>query len=307
MDARWLKSLQEIREPLVTRFAPSPTGYLHLGHAFALLYVHAVAEVFGAQVLLRIEDHDRQRCRPEYEQAILDDIAWLGLYPDNWTQITSSSSSYRQRTRYARYDAISQQLRKQEKAYYCSCSRKQLMQQQPLHHPELYYSGFCRDRGLLLAPDTGLRWQIAPQTVDWIDALYGKQQQNPAEECGDLLIQDRHGNFTYNFCVVVDDLDQGVNLVVRGTDLLHCTGRQILLAKEIGACRPTHFLHHPLLTDSQQRKLSKRSLSKGLIQRRLAGETPRQVFGEALFLAGLTEFYQPFTSIESVSLLKTNF
>lgn len=284
-------AIKQDGKPLVTRFAPSPTGYLHLGHVLSLIYVHVVADAIGAKVLLRIEDHDRQRCLPKYEQAILDDIAWLGLFPHNWHQFSQRGrlTSFRQSDRLERYLEVQKRLIQEGKAYYCSCSRKQVLEKQPLDHPELYYPGFCRKKQLISSQNTGLRWRITSQIVAWSDALLGTIEQDPAQQCGDLLIRDRHGNFTYNFCVVVDDLDQGVNLVVRGTDLLHCSARQVLLARELQGTPPDLFYHHPLLTDAQQHKLSKRFKSTGIIQRREAGESPAAVLGDALWLAGNIE------------------
>jgi glutamyl-tRNA synthetase/glutamyl-Q tRNA(Asp) synthetase len=121
------------------------------------------------------------------------------------------------------------------------------------------------------------------------DLVLGPQRQNPAEQCGDLLLKDRRYNFTYQLAVVVDDIKQGVNLVIRGQDLTASTGRQIWLGRRLGREVDARFAHHPLLVDETGRKLGKRFLSAALTQRRLAGERAEDVLGEAAYLGGLVQ------------------
>ncbi|MCB1112707.1 MAG: hypothetical protein H7A37_09835 [Chlamydiales bacterium] len=274
---------------LVTRFAPSPTGYLHLGHIASLLYVFAYARHHHAKVLLRIEDHDRERSRKEYEQAILDDIAWLGLIPDNWQQVNSVDRphEYRQSNRNERYWEVLNELQRQGRIYYCSCSRREILEKQEKHHLELYYDGHCRQRGLENNGDVGTRVLFDDDEYAFTDQLLGALRQKPAEQCGDMLLRDRRQNWTYNYAVVIDDIDQGVNLIIRGEDILDCTGRQIALAQMIDPAYQCNFLHHPLICDEEGKKLSKRLFSEAVAKRREQGETPEHLIGDVLYYLGM--------------------
>lgn len=262
----------------VTRFAPSPTGYLHLGHAVNAAWTWGTARKLGGKVLLRIEDHDRGRCRPEYEVAILEDLAWLGFAPDD------PGPPRRQSEHDADYQAALETVRARAHVYACRCSRAEIarrMREDGLETwDELRYPGICRQLGLPFTPGHGIRVELPPDPVEFEDLRSGPQRQTPAEQCGDLLLRDAGGNWTYQFCVVVDDLLQGVNLVVRGEDLLPSTGRQILLARMLGRNEPPRFLHHPLVRDGNGMKLSKRdgaarvrSLGRATIDERLRAAT----------------------------------
>ncbi len=255
---------------LTTRFAPAPTGYLHLGHVLNAHRVWSEARERGARVLLRIEDHDRSRCKPEYEAAIREDLAWLGF--------TADVEVPRQSERGARYAEVLAQLERQGLAYPCDCSRKDIaMLSGDVFNEETRYAGRCRHRGL--GPDSTLarRVRMEPGAEQFNDLALGPQSQDPSAQCGDLLIRDRHGHWTYQFCVTVDDWDQGVNLVVRGEDLLASTGRQVRLARMLGRTEPPAFLHHRLLRKAGGAKLSKSDGDTGVRELRVAGWTPAQV------------------------------
>ena len=280
------------QQSLVTRFAPSPTGYLHLGHVASAIYVWGMARLHGARVLLRIEDHDRGRCRPEYEAAIFADLGWLGLAHDNHDLAPGHASAYRQSDAHEQYNAAIEALAKHHLIYACTCTRQEILNRgdRTSGHDaeELRYDGHCRERGLSLqAPGSGLRIAVPPQTLAFSDQRLGKQAQTPAQQCGDLLLRDRHGQYTYNFAVVVDDLRQGVNWIVRGEDVLHATGRQIWLAEALGRPQPASFFHHPLIKGGDGQKLSKRFLASSIASRRAAGDSPAMILGEAAFQVGL--------------------
>jgi glutamyl-tRNA synthetase/glutamyl-Q tRNA(Asp) synthetase len=277
--------------PPTTRFAPSPTGFLHLGHVASALYVWGVARAYGARVLLRIEDHDLSRCRPEYERAIHEDLAWLGLSPDAIVP--------RQSERDAAYRAALATLASTGGVYACDCSRKTIEAATGGTGEELRYPGTCRARQLALdAPGVGLRTVVADEEIVFFDKVLGRIAQRPAAQCGDLLIRDRHRLWTYQLCVVVDDLEQGVDLVVRGQDLTSSTGRQIQLARRLGRTTDASFLHHPLITDPSGRKLGKRFFSEAIAKRRAAGETSAAIIGEAAFHVGLLAEPRPATLTE---------
>lgn len=264
----------------ITRFAPSPTGFLHLGHAANAAWVWGVARTLDARVLLRIEDHDRTRCRPEYESALLDDLDWLGLVPDiaPTSSFRAGRSEFRQSDCGAHYEAALDQLRAAGLAYVCECSRKDIAAEvSDVFNEEMRYPGTCRERGLEPAPGRGWRVRMEPGVEEFEDLRLGRQGQNPDAQCGDVLVRDRVGNWTYQFAVTVDDLRHGVDLVVRGEDLLESTGRQIRLARLLGRAEPAAFLHHPLIRKSGGEKLSKASGDTGLKELRAMGVRPEEV------------------------------
>jgi glutamyl-tRNA synthetase/glutamyl-Q tRNA(Asp) synthetase len=261
---------------LTTRFAPAPTGHLHLGHVVNAICVWGVAEQAEGRVLLRMEDHDRQRSRAEYERSILDDLQWLGFLDRGAVPVA------RQSERVPRYESVLAQLQQAGLVYACDCSRRELASDQsPEPGLELRYPGRCRDRNLEWSPGRGLRVRLEDSVERFEDLLLGHQEQRPQEECGDLLIRDRLGNWTYQFCVTVDDFDQGVTMVIRGEDLLASTGRQLALARLIGRTDPPLFLHHPLIRRPDGAKLSKSSGDTGVGELRAAGLSPEDVIARA--------------------------
>jgi glutamyl/glutaminyl-tRNA synthetase len=259
---------------VVTRFAPAPTGYLHLGHVLNAVYVWDIARASGAdaRVLLRIEDHDRARSRPEFEAALLEDLAWLGFAADGGVTRQSARDSV--------YERALDELRKRGLTYACECSRTEIGGGR--------YPGTCRHRNLPEAPGLGIRVRLAPAAERFDDLRLGPQEQRPSEESGDVLVRDRHGNWTYQFAVVVDDWQQGVNLVIRGEDLLDSTGRQIQLARLLGREEPPTFLHHALLMKTATQKLSKSDGDTGVRDLRARGWSAEDVIDRATSLAGLS-------------------
>lgn len=257
----------------VTRFAPAPTGFLHLGHVVNALYVWGLARQAGGVVRLRIEDHDRQRCRPEYEAALLEDLDWLGLVPHG--------AAVRQSDREEVYQTALRRLVDQGFVYGCSCTRAELMAVGPGTSGERPYPGTCRDRGLGLDPALGWRVRMTAGLEHFEDRMRGPQAQDPAVQCGDLLIRDRLGNWTYQFAVVADDAEQGITEVIRGVDLLSSTGRQIRLARILGRDLPPRFTHHPLVMRSATEKLSKSDRDTGVRDLRAAGWTAADVRARA--------------------------
>lgn len=196
-----------------TRFAPAPTGYLHLGHVASAIWVWGLAAVTGSRVLLRIEDHDRERSRSVFDTAIVEDLEWLGFAPD--------AGPVRQRDTPEPYEAALARLRPAGLVYACDCTRATFgarteEHSRPWRGPGC--PGACRERGL--ADDDGLtlRVDLGAGQEEWEDRLMGRRAGDPTA-AGDLPVRDRHGNSTYGFAVVVDDLRQSISLVVRGEDL----------------------------------------------------------------------------------------
>ena len=213
----------------------------------------------GAKVHLRIEDHDRERCRPEYEAGILADLAWLGYRPD--------FPLVRQSERSGIYLDAVETLRSQGLVYACCCSRKEL-EARPCR---------CRDSGIPLGDGVGWRVRMDPGVETFVDQRLGEQRQDPSLQCGDVLIRDRLGNWTYQLAATVDDYVQGIDLVIRGEDLLESTGRQIRLARLLGRETPAMFLHHHLLMKSPDQKLSKSDSDTGVRDLRARGLSPADV------------------------------
>ena len=272
----------------VTRFAPSPSGYMHLGHVSHMLYVWGLADLLGAEVLLRIEDHDRQRSKPEFESALLRDMEWLGFQPAN--QVSAAPSKYRQsdcETVYA--DALSK-LASGGHVYRCVCTRQTLARfKRRRQGSEPRYPGLCRRAMHPKSVPHGLRlaWERHAPAESFRDGLLGPQEQRPELQCGDLLLRDRIGQWTYQFAVTVDDIRHGVDIVVRGEDLLPSTGRQIRLARMLGRLEMPRYFHHPLVRDRSGVKLSKKQRSPSIRDVRAAGAAPADVLGDAARAVGL--------------------
>jgi glutamyl-tRNA synthetase/glutamyl-Q tRNA(Asp) synthetase len=271
----------------LTRFAPAPTGLLHLGHVVNAVYVWGLGRVRGGRVLLRVEDHDRQRSRAAYEGALLDDLDWLGFVPDEFptSAFRRGPCASRQSDRAEIYAEEAARLIARGLVYGCTCSRQDLATAQAAGRAG--DGGRCREAGL--PPRDGLAWRLrSADTVErFDDGLHGAVEQRPAIEHGDVVIRDRHGNWTYQFAVVVDDYLQGIDLVIRGDDLLASTGLQIALARIVGRAQPAQFLHHALVMTPDGRKLSKSSGDTGVRDLRANGWTAADVVGHAASLAGL--------------------
>lgn len=256
-----------------TRFAPAPTGFLHLGHVLNAIHVWGLAREHGGKVLLRIEDHDRSRYRAEYEAALLEDLAWLGFEPDGVIE--------RQRENEARYQAALEKLEQQGLVYPCTCSRKDYAADADAPNEEARYPGTCRHRAIDPAATPARRVILAPGVESFNDLRLGPQQQEPAMQCGDLLARDRLGQWTYQFAVTVDDIAQEIDLVIRGEDLLQSSGRQLALARLLGRPQPPRFLHHGLIRHPDGSKLSKSAGDTGVRELRAAGLKPDDIIRRA--------------------------
>ena len=274
----------------LTRFAPAPTGLLHLGHVASAIYVWGIAKARGAEVLLRIEDHDAERCRPEYERTLLDDLDWLGFEPDRFPTraFRSGACESRQSDRAEIYLEAARGLIARGLVYGCTCSRQQIADASPAGPDgERRYPGTCRDRGVPPEPGVAWRLRLDPGDESFQDLLAGLQTQDPSVQCGDVVIRDRLGNWTYHFVASVDDHLQGIDLVVRGRDLLASTGRQIRIARLAGRLTPAIFAHHGLVMKSSDQKLSKSDGDTGVSELRAAGWTAERVIAEAARAVGL--------------------
>lgn len=290
----------------VTRFAPSPTGFIHIGHVSHMLYVWGLADLLGAQVLLRIEDHDRQRCKPEFEMALLEDMEWLGFQPAN--RISTAASEYRQSDCGSAYADLLSKLEVERHVYRCVCTRRTLARfKRRQRRGEVRYPGLCRHASHPASAPHGLRlaWDRDAPPERFRDGLLGAQEQRPELQCGDLLLRDRVGQWTYQFAVTVDDIRHGVDIVVRGEDLLPSTGRQLRLARMLGRLEPPRYFHHPLVRDTEGVKLSKKQRSPSIRDLRKAGVTPARVLGEAARAVGLAGEALPLRPSDASGLVES--
>ena len=281
-----------------TRFAPAPTGRLHLGHLANAIYVWGLARRVGGLVILRIEDHDRQRCRPEYEAALLDDLDRLGLVPDEPSTDDLRSgrpSAYRQSDLGPMYLAALSTLEGLGLAYGCDCSRTTFTAWREEHGVPWAGAGCpggCRERALARPRPgadpggIGIRVALGDGEESWDDILLGPTTA-PVAPGGDVLIRDRNGNWTYALCVVVDDISHGINLVVRGEDLVDATPAQIRLRQALDRSDVPGFAHHPLVRRADGTKLSKSDGSTSLGERLDAGASPEELTAEAAAASGL--------------------
>lgn len=288
------------------RFAPSPTGYLHEGHLLSALYVWAAAKKWDLSIHLRIEDHDQSRARPEYIRSIYEDLEWFGFEYD---------SDSIQSNRKPVYDAALEKLKREGLVYPCYCSRKQLEAENPKSATgEVVYQGKCRRVSTsmdTLVPSAlrcdeqphNLRVIVPDETIHWHDLRLGDFDENPKKQCGDFPIRDRDGQWTYQFAVCVDDIDERITHVVRGEDILSSTARQIALMRMLGRETPPAYLHHPLIVDSTGKKLSKRELAHSLRQDREAGLSRETLLGRVCFKAGLAASPAPIGLANAIYLI----
>ena len=283
------------------RYAPSPSGRMHLGNLMCCLLAWLSAKSKGGQVLLRIEDLDAVRCPRVYADAIMDDLAWLGLAADGPTPTVYQSERSEIYQQY--YDI----LLKKGLVYPCFCSRSQLHAASAPHRSDgqVVYAGTCRGlsaeevarRSLMRAP--AFRVQVPDEEIAFTDGHLGRYAENLARDCGDFYLRRADGVFAYQLAVVVDDALMGVTEVVRGSDLLSSTPRQLWLYRELGLTAP-QFYHLPLLLAPDGRRLSKRDGDQSLENLR-ARYTPQEIIGKLAYVCGLQDTPAPAAPQELVS------
>ena len=275
------------------RYAPSPSGRMHLGNLMCCLLAWLSAKSKGGQVLLRIEDLDTVRCPRVYADAIVDDLAWLGLAADGPTPTVYQSE------RSGIYQQYYDILLKNGLVYPCFCSRSQLHAASAPHRSDgqVVYAGTCRGlsdaeiarRSLTRAP--AFRVQVPDEEIAFTDGHLGRYAENLARDCGDFYLRRADGVFAYQLAVVVDDALMGVTEVVRGSDLLSSTPRQLWLYRELGLTAP-QFYHLPLLLAPDGRRLSKRDGDQSLENLR-ARYTPQEIIGKLAYVCGLQDTPAP--------------
>jgi glutamyl-tRNA synthetase len=286
-------------QPLIRgRYAPSPTGDLHLGNLRTALLAWLFARCAGGQFVLRIEDLDRPRVRAGASIRMLFDLRWLGLDWDEGPDIGGPHAPYIQSERQEIYTTYLQFLLDKDLIYPCYCSRAEIARADSAPHGNEgpRYPGTCRyltqaQRRQHEAQNRrpSLRFRVDDErTVSFTDLLVGPVQQQVQQTIGDFIVCRSDGIFAYQFAVVVDDALMQINQVVRGVDLLQSTARQILLFEALGFPIPT-FAHVPLLLDEHGKRFSKRTQSAGLEPLRATGATPAQVVGQMAADCGLVD------------------
>jgi glutamyl/glutaminyl-tRNA synthetase len=273
------------------------------------IHVWGLARRAGGQVLLRIEDHDRQRCRPEFEAALLDDLDRLRIAADtpSTDDLRAGPSPYRQSDNGPLYAAAVDRLRAAGLAYACDCTRATFAAWRAEHHGSWTGPGCpggCRGRALVLGAEAGFGTRVALGDGEepWQDELRGPASGAVAAS-GDLLVRDRNGNWTYALCVVVDDLRHGVDLVVRGEDLLDATAPQIRLGRLLGRADPPRFAHHPLVRRPDGTKLSKADGATAVGELLDGAISVPELIGEAAARVGLLDQARPLSFDQAVALL----
>ena len=294
----------ELMNQIRGRFAPSPSGRMHLGNAFAALMAWLSVRADDGRLVLRIEDLDPRAHNPETARILMDDLLWLGL---DWDE-----GPYWQSERMEVYMEALQRLQELGLTYPCFCTRAELHAASAPHASDgtFVYAGTCRglsphqiaSRSKVRAPATRLCVPAADDprgTIRFCDLVYGPRQEVLAYECGDFLVRRSDGVMAYQLAVVVDDALMGVNQVVRGCDLLGSTARQIYLQQLLGYAHPT-YAHVPLLVAPDGRRLSKRDkdLDLGAIRERDGG--PERVLGYLASCVGLAEKGEELSASELV-------
>ncbi|MEZ5990967.1 MAG: tRNA glutamyl-Q(34) synthetase GluQRS [Planctomycetota bacterium] len=306
------------------RLAPTPSGYLHLGNARSFLLAWLWARHEDGRIIIRVEDIDRPRCKPELREGALEDLQWLGLDWDVGPHAGDPVGEYDQQTRTELYRRYLKQLADIGLAYPCTCTRKDIEQASSAPHGDegAVYPGTCRDRWESFEQaeaESGIKpaWRFKfeggqtlfslaktgsdplPHTVSFHDEVQGEVSIDPST-LGDFVLWRRDDLPSYQLAVAVDDALMGVSQVLRGRDLLSSTARQLALYRALGLTAPTHWAHVPFLQDEQARRMAKRDGDLALVQLRDSGVTPERIIGFAAWSAGLLSELKPVSAQELV-------
>ena len=268
------------------RLAPSPTGYLHLGHAATFRTARDRAREHAGSLVLRVEDLDHARCRPEYDDALIEDLHWIGLRWQEGPDIGGPYGPYLQSERSPHYLDAWRTLAETGAIYACTCTRRDVENAVRAPHGgehETIYSGRCRPSAALpiqASDPGGLNWRFrttSDETVAFIDRAAGPQSFVAGRDFGDFVVWRKDGVPAYQLAVAVDDAAMQITEVVRGADLLPSTAQQLLIYRALGLTPPA-FYHCPLVTDDAGRRLAKREGAHSLRALRTAGVDPVSLF-----------------------------
>ncbi len=290
------------------RFAPSPSGRMHLGNLCSGLLAWLSVRSQGGTMLLRMEDLDPDRCKEEYAVQVARDLEWLGLDWDEGYGAGGPNGPYRQSERSDIYAAAFETLRGAGLVYPCYCTRAERLAVSAPHpgEGEAVYGGLCRRRApeelAELAATRRPAWRVAvsDREISFVDGLQGPVRENLVQDCGDFIIRRSDGVYAYQLAVTVDDGLMGVTEVVRGRDLLASTPRQLWLLEELGLSAPA-YTHVPLLLSSDGRRLSKRDgdLDLSVLREK---KSNRELTGFLACLCGLLPSPEPLSPTELIPL-----
>lgn len=287
------------------RFAPSPTGRMHLGNVYAALLSWLSAKSKGGEWVLRIEDIDPARSKQEFADRIMDDLEWLGMTWDG--EVTYQSK------RQDIYEHYFDLLRKENLLYPCFCSRADLLATQAPHESDgrVVYKGTCRNLRPAEYPQNitpAWRMRVPDETIETTDGHYGTYRVHLPTEIGDFIVRRKDGAFAYQLVVVVDDLLTGITEAVRGRDLLLSTPQQLFMAQTLrnldtNTFQKVSYIHFPLLINKTGQRLSKRdkSLDMGVLREQ---HNAKDIIGFIAHLSGITPTQQPITPQELLPLFK---
>ena len=280
---------------------------MHLGNVFSALLAWLSVRRAGGVMVLRMEDLDPDRCRAAYAEQLADDLRWLGLDWDEGYQKGGAHGPYLQSERTARYAAAFRALEERGLVYPCYCTRAERLAASAPHRSDgqVVYSGKCRhlteEERARLAQTRCPAWRliVPDQEISFTDGLQGTYRENLLRDCGDFILRRSDGVYAYQLAVVVDDGDMGVTQVVRGSDLLSSTPRQMYLQDLLGLPRP-EYGHVPLLLAADGRRLAKRDRDRELGELQQQYTAP-EILGRLAFMAGLIPEYAPMTAQALVS------
>jgi len=266
-----------------TRIAPTPSGLLHVGNALSFAVTWAIARHNKSKIVLRIDDLDNIRSRPEYLKDIFDTLDWMELDYDEGPKSTPDFlQHYSQQLRISEYNSLLEKLVGEKLVYACDCSRSQILQ----HSPNGIYPRTCLHKGIPLdSPNVAWRVKIDQEhKIYFQDLFLGAMAIDLGASMPDFVVRRKDGIPSYQIASLCDDINMKCNLIVRGKDLLHSTAAQLFLDQAIGnnTFSKSHFVHHPLITDSTGEKLSKSQESFALASWRKSGISPQKVW-EAIF------------------------
>lgn len=311
-DIRSGHSLQATGRLPVGRFAPSPSGRMHLGNMLTALRSWISVKSRGGRWILRIEDLDPQRSRKEYARLIEDDLIWLGLkWDEGGLDNIGNYGPYSQSLRSQFYQEAILTLNDKGLLYPCSCKRADILATQAPHQSDgrIVYAGTCRPataRTLDASElqNRTLRLRVDNRDIDFTDIICGPQRVNLTRHCGDFVVRRADGAWAYQLAVVVDDALMGVNEVLRGDDLLLSSAQQIYLAELLGYTPPV-YAHIPLVRNADGKRLSKRDKDMDMESIRLR-MSPEQLLGVLAKLAGWQTDDKPVTLDELINIVRDN-
>lgn len=290
------------------RFAPTPSGRIHLGNIFCSLLAWLYAKSAGGKIVLRIEDLDPVRCPRKNADLLAKDLEWLGLTWDEGAYLSTNDEQYFQSQRADIYQKYFQQLQEKQLTYPCFCSRAELHAAQAPHLSDgkVIYPGTCRSltaaqqQAKSKEKTPAWRLRVNAEPISFTDGHFGLQTSVLTEDCGDFIIRRSDGVYAYQLAVVIDDALMGVNQVVRGCDLLSSTPVQLYLYNLLKLPAPD-FIHVPLLIAQDGRRLAKRDKDKDLDYLRTKYDNPQPIIGYLAYLAG--QLTKP-EAISAAELLK---